>query len=194
MNILSRQQAISAGLPKYFTGEFCSHGHVSERYVSTMQCCQCVSAYARNWKESNPEKSAKVNSEWRGRNKETVKQWKSDSQKRNRVSANVRNKKWADANREQLRAYSSAWQKANPAKVVAKSMRRHAAKLQRMPAWADHKAIEQTAQIARVTWPDVEIHVDHVVPLRGPTVSGLHVHRNLQITTGPANRAKATHF
>lgn len=40
--ILSRNDAISAGAKKYFTGLPCKMGHVSERHVSTFQCCECL--------------------------------------------------------------------------------------------------------------------------------------------------------
>lgn len=192
-----RQQALASGLLRYFTGKPCPHGHVAERYVSTMQCVECARSYAGKWKESNPTTSAEVNRQWRARNPEKVREWKAASQKRNRAQANTRNLRYAETHREQINARIAAWAKANPAKNAAKRMRRIAAKLQRTPAWADHEAIGmvyQAAQIARVTWSDVEIHVDHVLPLRGRSVSGLHTHRNLQILTAKANRTKAIHF
>ena len=80
---------------------------------------------------------------------------------------------------------------------MAKHARRRAAELQQLPSWADHDAIGliyRAAQIAKVTWPEVEIHVDHVVPLQGKTVSGLHIHRNLQVLSGTANRTKSNHL
>lgn len=197
MNVITRQQAKSAGLLRYFAGESCPHGHVAERYVSTMQCVECICVYAKAWRKAHPERSDEINNAWRSRNTETVKQWKADSQKRNRKAANTRNRRYAATHREQINVKTAAWQKANHAKDSAKTMRRQAAKLQRLPAWADHEAIEvvyQAANIARVTWPDVEIHVDHVVPLRGRDVSGLHVHHNLQLITGESNRSKSVHF
>lgn len=39
--IITRAAAIDAGLVRYFTGEPCIRGHVSERFVSSGGCCQC---------------------------------------------------------------------------------------------------------------------------------------------------------
>jgi hypothetical protein len=42
MEIITRQQAITAGLRKYFTGEPCKNGHLSERYVQSSTCESCI--------------------------------------------------------------------------------------------------------------------------------------------------------
>jgi hypothetical protein len=197
MNMVTRQQALAAGLLRYRTGKLCRHGHIAERYVSTMQCVECIAAQSRAWREANPVASASIHAAWRKRHPQKVRKWKSASQMRHRAAANVRDARYRATHREQINARIAAWQKANPSRELAKVRRRQAAKLHRTPSWADHAAIGmvyQAAQIARATWPEVEIHVDHVVPLRGRTVSGLHVHRNLQIVTGRSNRSKAIHF
>lgn len=36
--------------------------------------------------------------------------------------------------------------------------------------------------------------VDHIIPLQGRTVSGLHVETNMQVITRAENRAKWNHF
>jgi hypothetical protein len=77
---------------------------------------------------------------------------------------------------------------------AAKVRRYQAAKLQRTPAWADHDKIDDffaQAQAAREFFGG-EWHVDHVYPLQGKWVSGLHVHENLQVLPGLENRRKAT--
>jgi hypothetical protein len=42
MDIITREQAITLGLKKYFDGLPCKHGHISERYVSSGCCAQCT--------------------------------------------------------------------------------------------------------------------------------------------------------
>lgn len=41
--IVTKEDAISLGLPRYFTGKPCKNGHVSERYTKgTNGCCECA--------------------------------------------------------------------------------------------------------------------------------------------------------
>jgi hypothetical protein len=41
MEIITRQDALIRGLKHYFTGEPCCHGHVTKRFVGSMDCCSC---------------------------------------------------------------------------------------------------------------------------------------------------------
>lgn len=43
METTKRRDAAIMGLSKYFTGTVCNRGHLSERYVSTGQCVECLS-------------------------------------------------------------------------------------------------------------------------------------------------------
>ena len=44
--IVTLKEARERGLPRYFTGKRCTHGHVAERYTNNSLCCQC--AFLRN--------------------------------------------------------------------------------------------------------------------------------------------------
>lgn len=70
-----------------------------------------------------------------------------------------------------------AWQKKYPEKATAKRMQYVAAKLQRVPVWADLEIIAQVYAEAQKQG----LEVDHIYPLRGKLVSGLHVENNLQL-------------
>ncbi len=61
-----------------------------------------------------------------------------------------------------------------------------------MPKWADKERIAQVyKEAARLTkQTKVPHHVDHIVPLRGRGVCGLHVHYNLQVLTKQENLEK----
>ena len=41
---IGRDEAKAKGLNRYFTGNLCRHGHVSERYVSNGLCVLCHKA------------------------------------------------------------------------------------------------------------------------------------------------------
>lgn len=71
----------------------------------------------------------------------------------------------------------------------ANSAKRHAAKLNRTPKWVDQKAISEIYQNCP---PGHD--VDHIIPLQGRNVSGLHVPANLQYLTCTENRSKGNKF
>lgn len=75
-------------------------------------------------------------------------------------------------------------------------MQRLAAKLQRTPKWADKDKIaefyEEAKRVTRET--GIRHDVDHVVPLRGKHVSGLHVHTNLQVIPHIENVRKRNRY
>ena len=56
MEIISRQEAISRGLKRYFTGKPCNHGHIAERIVSNSRCFECARIADREFKVKNRER------------------------------------------------------------------------------------------------------------------------------------------
>ena len=84
---------------------------------------------------------------------------------------------------------SNKWERENPNKVRAKKARRKASKIQRTPAWADLEKIKEIY----MNCPEGH-HVDHIIPLQGETVSGLHVETNLQYLTAEENLRKGNKF
>jgi hypothetical protein len=46
MDIITHKEARQLGLPKYFTGKPCKHGHISERYTLGGTCVTCAKGWA----------------------------------------------------------------------------------------------------------------------------------------------------
>ena len=96
---------------------------------------------------------------------------------------------WRKANWHRVRNYKHK----SGSLAVYHVMQRHAAKLKATPFWADLNAIKAIYEEARRLSIEtgVEHNVDHIVPLRGKKVCGLHVPANLQILTAEANKRKS---
>jgi len=91
------------------------------------------------------------------------------------------------------------YKKNNPGRVRADTVKRVVSKLHRTPAWLtddDHWMIRQAYDLAalRTRMFGFAWHVDHVIPLQGKYVSGLHTPVNLQVIPAIANIVKANKF
>jgi 5-methylcytosine-specific restriction endonuclease McrA len=118
---------------------------------------------------------------------------------RNREAAKKRASEWYYSNYEYARTqqnkYTAMWKKENPDKNCAYSNKRRALKLKATPKWltSEHfKQIESFYWLAQLQYEltDTKYHVDHIIPLKGKTVCGLHVPWNLQILTVRDNLTK----
>lgn len=98
---------------------------------------------------------------------------------------------------ECVKEQAKAWKESNKSKVSAKVMKRHCGKLQRTPNWlskADNFEIECIYKYCGALREiGFDYHVDHIVPLRGKDVSGLHVPWNLQVISAKENISKGNH-
>lgn len=88
------------------------------------------------------------------------------------------------------------WSKENPAKVIANANKRRKDFEKRVPPWLTDEHWEQInsfyLEARRLTEETgIEHHVDHIYPLRGKLVSGLHVPWNLQVLTATDNLRKS---
>ena len=135
-----------------------------------------------------------------------------------RACDNARKKNWALKNPELAAAYRKTsdinryknykskvqeknknWKINNPSKVSAMDAKRRAAVNLRKPSWftdEDHWMVEQAYELARLRTQIFKFpwHVDHIIPLQGRLVSGLHLPHNLQVIPGLENLQKSNCF
>ena len=115
--------------------------------------------------------------------------------KNNSTSRQEYMSKYAEEKREKIREIASRWQKQNKGKVNANTALRHTAKMLRKPFWLteeDKEYISCLYQLSamRSRESGIKWNVDHVVPLQGENVSGLHVPWNLQVIPAADNFKK----
>lgn len=160
------EAARKLGLSRYRTGLPCKNGHYSERLTSNKTCCSCASERLSEWKRRRSDHVNASNRAWRYNNIDKAKQIR---------------KRWLDANPH--------WRQAVDAK-------RYAAERGQCPSWADLGAVEKIYAECRDRSKETGIkhNVDHIVPLRGRMVSGLHVHWNLQIIPAIENSRKSNTY
>jgi len=89
---------------------------------------------------------------------------------------------------KRARDYKKEYQD-NKGYQIAKAAKRHAAKLRRTPCWSESEAILEFYKNCPEGY-----HVDHIIPLQGKTVSGLHVLENLQYLTAKENLSKSNSY
>ena len=101
-----------------------------------------------------------------------------------------------EKHKNSLKNARKVWTADNKDKVAAMSASRRATMLQRTPKWANKKAIEafytEAQNLTEAT--GIQHNVDHVIPLRGELVSGLHVENNLQVIKATENFSKSNKF
>lgn len=182
--LISAKEAKKQGLKRYFTGKPCKHGHIDERLVSSETCCECNRLKVVQWQKDNPEKAKQKHDRWKAKNPDLPRQRAAD---------------WYQANTEQHKATMAAYFASEPHLRARLSSKARAQKLQRTPDWLtedDVWLINEFYQLAflRTQLTGVAWHVDHVIPLRGRNVSGLHVPANLQVIPEAANLKKGNRY
>ncbi len=88
--------------------------------------------------------------------------------------------------------YHKEYGKLNKGLVNSKTWRYRASKLNAMPKWLTQEQKDQIKQIYLNVPPGHE--VDHIVPLQGKNIRGLHVPWNLQYLPMRENRMKGNKY
>jgi hypothetical protein len=179
----TREDARNVGAEFYFTGKPCKHGHVAPRITKRGQCVECRKAEsaASNERRKARPKSEAAKAAGRRYYETNMELVKARAQARPTEDKQAYRRKWKQNNPERNQANNNAWrrrQKNATPKWLTKEQRR---------------SINQTYLYAKhmTELTGIKYVVDHIVPLRGENVCGLHVPENLKLLTHEANCKKS---
>jgi hypothetical protein len=153
------------------------------------------------WHAANRDKANARMRKWREANQEKARAHVQKWQENNREKYLARMREWRANNAAYCVAFRRNKNIESPEKLAAARVKRRARKLGATPSWLTKDQLDgirlvyQAAQglTSGVLLPDQspDIYVvDHIVPLQGRRVCGLHVPWNLQILTYTENAAK----
>jgi hypothetical protein len=114
---------------------------------------------------------------------------------KNKERISIKNKEYWEKTKgtEKQREINSSkcetYRKKNPEKFRHYSNKRRSQKLNAIPQWADLEKIQEFYHSCPEGY-----HVDHVIPLQGKIVCGLHVIENLQYLTAIENHQKSNRY
>lgn len=212
--LVSRDEAVAAGLPRYSTGRPCLRGHIVERYTCNSRCVACGkdaetmqkrAAQSRSYRAADREAylaKERERNKTRQDRKVHSKAFRESAEGKAYYAAyraSAKSKAYAAEyrakNQDRHRQLVTAWRKANPESVAAIRGNRRArlgsAEGQHTQADIKFLYIMQDGQCASCTL-ELSItghHVDHIIPLaRG----GSNWPDNLQILCPSCNCSKGT--
>jgi hypothetical protein len=155
-----------------------------------MKVCSCCK---NELSAENFYKSSKNKDGLRGICKKCIKDQSAAYYSSNKEHYSEHRKEYYLNNKEEYRKRDKKWVSNNKGKVTAKVRQRELNKSKRTPFWADSQKIQSYYSVCSF-FNEVngytKYHVDHIIPLHGKNVSGLHVHTNLQIIPAKENLSK----
>ena len=158
--------------------EFCKNK--TAKFGVSSSCKVCQSAY---------------NKEYREKNREALLQADRDRYANNAEDLKAKAAKYKSENKDYYDEYNKSYYRLNKHKFLAANSKRRKVIVRATPTWLSdqHKQeIEDAywlAQDLRATSGET-YHVDHIIPLQGKDVCGLHVPWNLQILPADLNLQK----
>jgi len=147
-------------------------------------CKDCVKAKRKDYVEANKEEVLQASREYYRENVEVLRQ---------------KQKAYYEAKREVLRQKQSEYYRSNKPKFLAQNSAARAALYQATPK---HLTVYQKKQIESIyaerdrlsVETGEQYHVDHIIPLRGKYICGLHTPENLRVITAQDNLTKGNRY
>lgn len=175
-------------------GEFHFWSKTKQQTKNT--CKVCVHLRQKEARLANPAKNSTRKTAWVVDNRATVNAAARRHYRAHPKRAAERNKIWCQSNVARVRENQKAWRAANPGRIGEKNAVRGRKCTKLAPLWRNRFFIDEIYRLAklRTKLTGVEWQVDHIVPLKSKTVSGLHVEFNLRVIPKKANLSKGNRY
>lgn len=170
---------------------------LSEFYVRQAKCKHCAKVHALDYYAKNKDKvlarmkSPKSREAQRARDRERS---KNPHRKAQQLRGST---KWRKENPQKRKEVCARWNSKATSKALnsRRAAKRRAVQLQATPIWVNQYVVNffYTCMTYFRT-EGIDVHVDHIVPLQGKNVCGLHIHQNLQLLLAPLNHRKSNKF
>lgn len=141
-----------------------------------------LKAYKAKYQKDHPEHGLA----WARKNSDKVKSYRLNYIEKNPGNRKKTTSKYRERNKEKLKLYNTEYAKNHPEKTNARAMKRIACKLNATPDWLTKQQYDEietfyktSIEISKNT--QIPHQVDHIIPLQGKNVCGLHVPWNLQV-------------
>ena len=165
----------------------------------------------KKYYENNKESISEKGKIYRSKNKEALKIKRENYYLEHKEQAKLRAMEWdknhpkevkervkryADKNREIVRERQRLCKKNNPGNITFHVAKRRSMKMKATVTWINDFFVKEAYKLAKLREKLTKIkwHVDHVIPLKGKYVCGLHVHNNLQVIPAITNIKKSNHY
>lgn len=150
-------------------------------------------------KNKDPVKKATYDKAYYRKNKDKIRSYQKKYLSENRDRILVYKRLYYNSNKTECLRISKHYQQNNKDVINFIGAKRRAAKLNATPNWLTQEHLNDIKQIYQdvqdIQWLSEEkFEVDHIIPLQGKSVCGLHVPWNLQILTKSENCIKGNKF
>lgn len=171
--------------------------HSSTKDGKNSYCKECMREYSKKYRKENKEKITQyiqknINRIKQCNQKRFATKYKNDDYRESHL---IKNAKWREQNTNVYKESQSKWRKANPIKMACFSALHRAKRKQATPNWLsewDYFVFEEAFSLRKLRFKATGFlwEVDHIIPISGKTVCGLHVWNNLQVIPATINRSK----
>ena len=158
-------------------------------------CKKCESEKRRIYFKENPEaleNKKERERKWKTENKERKLELDKRYRENNRERLREVSREYAKNNKDKVKKAKLKYETNNPQIRAKIKVKRRQAERDCVPNWAEHDKIKEVYKKAK--WLEsitgLKYHVDHIIPIQGENVCGLHCWSNLQILEASINCSK----